>query len=63
MPFDHQCFDILQSYFRQTLVLEYETSDSYRMVNRNIYPDAVARDTMRLIGPKRPIRTYSPLFT
>ena len=27
-------------------------SDSDRKVNRNIYPDAVTRDRMRLIDPK-----------
>ena len=31
---------------------EYETLDSDLKVNRNIYPDAVAYDRMRLIGPK-----------
>ena len=31
---------------------ECETSDSDRKVNRNIYPDAVTRDRMRLIDPK-----------
>ena len=31
---------------------EYKTSDSDRKVNRNIYPDAVTRDRMRLIDPK-----------
>ena len=28
------------------------TSDSVLKVNRNMYPDAVAYDWMRLIGPK-----------
>ena len=31
---------------------EYETSDSDLKVNRNIYPDAVTCDRMRLIDPK-----------
>ena len=31
---------------------EYVTSDSDLKVNRNIYPDAVSCDRMRLIGPK-----------
>ena len=31
---------------------EYKASDSHRKVNRNIYPDAVTRDRMRLIDPK-----------
>jgi len=29
-----------------------KTSDSYLKVNRNIYPDAVTCNRMRLIGPK-----------
>ena len=29
-----------------------KTSESDRKVNRNIYPDAVTFDRMRLIGPK-----------
>ena len=44
-------FDILKAFFvRQSS--EYKTSDSDRKVNRNIYPDAVTRDRMRLIDPK-----------
>ena len=31
---------------------EYKASDSDRKVNRNIYPDVVTRDRMRLIDPK-----------
>ena len=31
---------------------EMKMSDSDRKVNRNIYPDAVTRDRMRLIDPK-----------
>ena len=31
---------------------EYKTSDSDRRANRNIYPDTVTHDRMRLIDPK-----------
>ena len=40
-------FDILK------VKVEYNTSDSDRKVSRNIYPDAVTLDRMRLIDPKR----------
>ena len=60
--------NILLTYVKSFFVLpssEYETSGSDRKVDRNIYPDAVIRDRMRLIGPRVaqewPIRTYSPL--
>ena len=44
-------FDILKAFlFRHSS--EYKTSDSDRKVNRNIFPDAVTRDRMRLIDPK-----------
>ena len=44
-------FDILKAFFVRHSS-EYKTSDSDRKVNRNIYPDAVARDGIRLIDPK-----------
>ena len=44
-------FDILRAFFVRHSS-EYETSDSDRKVNRNIYPDAVTRDRMRLIDLK-----------
>ena len=47
--------NILLTYLKAFFVRhwsEYETSDSDRKVNRNIYPDAVTCDRMRLIGPK-----------
>ena len=44
-------FDILKAFFVRHSS-EYKTSDSGRKVNRNIYPDAVTRDRMRLIDPK-----------
>ena len=44
-------FDILKAFFVRHSS-EYKTSDSDRKVNRNIYPDAVTRDRMRLIDPK-----------
>ena len=45
-------FDILNAVFVRHSS-EYKTSlDSDRKVNRNIYPDAVTRDRMRLIDPK-----------
>ena len=44
-------FDILKAFFVRHSS-EYKTSDSDRKVNRNIYPDAVIRDRMRLIDPK-----------
>ena len=44
-------FDILKAFFVRHSS-EYTTSDSDRKVNRNIYPDAVTRDRMRLIDPK-----------
>ena len=44
-------FDILKALFVRHSS-EYKTSDSNRKVNRNIYPDAVTLDRMRLIGPK-----------
>ena len=41
-----------------------KTSDSDLKVNRNIYPDAVTWDRMRLIGPKsgqlEPLGNYPP---
>ena len=44
-------FDILKAiFFRHSS--EYKASDSDRKVNRNIYPDAVTLDRMRLIDPK-----------
>ena len=43
--------DILKAFFVRHSS-EYKTSDSDRKVNRNIYPDAVTRDRMRLIDPK-----------
>ena len=45
----HYC-DILKAFFVRHSS-EYKTSDSDRKVNRNIYPDAVTRDRMRLIDP------------
>ena len=45
------CFDILKAFFVRHSS-EYKTSDSDRKVYRNIYPDAVTRDRMRLIDPK-----------
>ena len=45
-------FDILKAFFLVRHSSEYKTSDSDRKVNRNIYPDAVTRDRMRLIDPK-----------
>ena len=44
-------FDILKAFFVRHSS-EYKTSDSDRKVNRNIYPDAVTRDRMRLIDLK-----------
>ena len=44
-------FDILEAFFVRHSS-EYKTSDIDRKVNRNIYPDAVTRDRMRLIDPK-----------
>ena len=44
-------FDILKAFFLRHSS-EYKTSDSDRKVNRNIYPDAVICDRMRLIDPK-----------
>ena len=44
-------FDILKAFFIRHSS-EYKTSDSERKVNRKIYPNAVTRDRMRLIGPK-----------
>ena len=44
-------FDIPKAFFVRHSS-EYKTSDSDRKVYRNIYPDAVARDRMRLIDPK-----------
>ena len=44
-------FDILKAFFVRHSS-EYKTLDSDRMVNRNIYPDAVTRDRMRQIDPK-----------
>ena len=44
-------FDILKAFFIRHSS-EYKTSDSDRKVNRNIYPEAVTRDRMRLIDPK-----------
>ena len=44
-------FDILKAFFIRHS-LEYKTSDSDRKVNRNIYPDAVTCDRMRLLDPK-----------
>ena len=46
-----QYFDILKAFFVR-LSSEYKTLDSDRKVNRNMYPDAVTRDRMRLIDPK-----------
>ena len=42
-------FDILKAFFVRHSS-EYKTSDSDRKVNRNIYPDAVTRDRMHLLG-------------
>ena len=54
-------FDILKAFFSRHSS-EYKMSDSDRKVNRNIYPDAVTRDRMRLIDPKsgqlEPIHHY-----
>ena len=36
-----------------------KTSDSDLKVNRNMYPDAVTCDRMRLIGPKCDIAEYA----
>ena len=44
-------FDILKAFFVRHSS-KYKTSASDRKVNRNIYPDAVTRDKMRLIDPK-----------
>ena len=44
-------FDILKAFFVR-YSSENKASDSDRKVNRNIYPDAVTRDRMRLIDPK-----------
>ena len=44
-------FDILKAFFVRHSS-EYKTSDSDQKVNRNIYPDAVTRDRMRVIDPK-----------
>ena len=43
-------FDILKAFFVGHSS-EHKTSDSDRKVNRNIYPDAVTLDRMRLIDP------------
>ena len=42
----------LQQHEKAATSSEYKTSDSDRKVNRNIYPDAVTRDRMRLIDLK-----------
>ena len=58
-------FSLLKAFFVRHSS-EYETSDSDRKVNRNIYPDAGTRDMMNnaSIWPyDLPISTYSPLFT
>ena len=44
-------FDIQKAFFVRHSS-EYKTSDSDRKVNRNVYPDAVTLDRMRLIDPK-----------
>ena len=44
-------FDILKAFFVRHSS-EYKTSDSYRKVDRNMYPSAVAIDRMHLIDPK-----------
>ena len=44
-------FDIPKAFFFRHSS-EYKTSDSDRKVDRNIYPDAVTRDRMRLIDLK-----------
>ena len=44
-------FDILKALFVQHSS-DYETSDSDRKGNRNIYPDAVKHDRIRLIDPR-----------
>ena len=44
-------FDILKAFFVRHSS-DYETSDSDGKVNRNIYPDGVTCDKVRLIGPK-----------
>ena len=44
-------FDILKVFFVRH-ASEYKTLVSDRKVNRNIYPDAVTRDRMRLIDPQ-----------
>ena len=41
--------DILKAFFVRHSS-EYETSDSYRKVNRNMYPDKDTRDGVRVIG-------------
>ena len=43
-------FDTLKAFFVRHSS-EYKTSDSDQKVNRNIYPDAVTRDRMRLFDP------------
>ena len=58
-------FSILKAFFVRHSS-EYVTSDNDRKVNRNIKPDAGARDIMNnaSIWPYDwPISTYSPLFT
>ena len=54
-------FDILKAFFVRHSP-EYKTSDSDRKVNRDIYPDAVTLDRMRLVDPKSgqlgPIHRY-----
>ena len=44
-------FDILKAFFVRHSS-EYKMLDCDRKVNRNIYPDAVPRDRMRLIDPR-----------
>ena len=44
-------FEILKAFFVRHSS-EYKTPDSDRKVNRNICPDAVTHDRMRLIDPK-----------
>ena len=45
-------FDILKSFFSSDTYQSMKTLDSDLKVNQNIYPDVVACDRMRLIGPK-----------
>ena len=44
-------FNILEAFFARHSS-DYKTMDSVRKINRDIYPDAVTRDRMRLIDPK-----------